>query len=183
MHLPARRRATGIPALTILLTAATLLLAGCGSNGSNGDGDAAASPTPDPRAGGGPPPSFLSIRTAGGQPATLHVEVADDDASRATGLMGRTDLPADQGMAFIWDEPVDTAFWMKDTPLPLSIAFWDTDGRIIDILDMEPCPAEPCPRYGPSSPFIGAVEANQGWFDEHGVAVGDLVELEVRAYA
>jgi len=179
MHLRARRRAASVRTFSIQLAVATLLLTGCG----DGDRVTASSPTSGPRAGSGPPPSFLSIRTGGGQPATLHVEVADDDASRAAGLMGRTDLPADQGMAFVWDEPVETSFWMKDTPLPLSIAFWDTDGLIIEILDMEPCPAEPCPRYGPAAPFIGAVEVNQGWFGDHGVAIGDHVELEIRAYA
>jgi len=128
------------------------------------------------------PPSVVSIRTESGQAATLQVEVADDDAERARGLMGVEELPADQGMAFVWDEPVDTSFWMKDTSIPLSIAFWDTDGRVIAILDMQPCEADPCPTYGPGEPFIGAVEANLGWFEDHGVAVGDRLELEERAY-
>jgi uncharacterized membrane protein (UPF0127 family) len=128
------------------------------------------------------PPSVVSFRTESGQAATLHVEVADDDAERARGLMGVEDLPEDQGMAFVWDEPVDTAFWMKDTLIALSIAFWDADGRVIAILDMQPCEADPCPTYGSGAPFVGAVEANLGWFDEHGVAVGDHVELEERAY-
>ena len=126
---------------------------------------------------------FLSILTASGTPATLHVDVADDGDERDRGLMGVEQLPRDQGMAFVWDEPVTTTFWMKDTLVPLSIAFWDTDGRIIDILDMEPCTGDPCPTYRPDAPYVGAVEANAGWFAEHGVGVGDHVELEVRAYA
>ena len=147
---------------------------------------------PEPTASSGPnptpetsrkPPSFLSIRTETGQPATLHVYVADDDVERAQGLMGVEHLPADQGMAFVWDEPRDGSFSMKDTLIPLSIAFWDTDGRVIAVLDMQPCTIEDCPTYGPGEPYIGAVEANLGWFDEHGVAVGDHVELEERAFA
>ena len=105
------------------------------------------------------------------------------DAERARGLMGVEELPRDQGMAFVWDEPSSGTFWMKDTPLPLSIAFWDADGEVIALFDMQPCTTEPCPTYGPDEPFIGAVEANLGWFEEHGVAVGDHVELEERAYA
>jgi uncharacterized protein len=156
----------------VLVTAAVAV--SCGEGAVEPDG---------PRVGSGPPPSFLSIRTQSGQPATLHVEIADDDESRARGLMGREELPADQGMAFVWEEPTSTTFWMKDTPLPLSIAFWDTRGRIVAIEDMDPCEEEPCPSYGAAEPFIGAVEVNQGWFEANGVAVGDHVELEIRAYA
>jgi uncharacterized protein len=160
--------------LPVTILVATAAIAACGGDAPTQNG---------PRAGSGPPPSFLSIRTQGGQPATLHVEIADDDESRARGLMGREELPADQGMAFVWEEPTTTTFWMKDTPLPLSIAFWDTEGLIVAIEDMEPCEAEPCPSYGAPEPFIGAVEVNQGWFEANGVAVGDHVELEIRAYA
>jgi uncharacterized membrane protein (UPF0127 family) len=81
-------------------------------------------------------------------------------------------------MAFLWDEPVRARFWMKDTRIPLQIAFWDARGRIVAILDMVPCRTEPCPTYRPDRPFLGAAEANAGWFTEHGVAVGDTVSLE-----
>jgi uncharacterized membrane protein (UPF0127 family) len=124
----------------------------------------------------------VSIWTASGDYARLYVDIADDDAERAQGLMGVKELAPDQGMAFVWDDPYSGSFYMKDTLIPLSIAFWDTDGRVIEILDKQPCEAEPCPTYGPDEPFVGAVEANLGWFDEHGVTVGDRLELEERAY-
>lgn len=111
----------------------------------------------------------------------LEVEVADEPAERSVGLMGRTSLPEDRGMVFLFDGPVSTSFWMKDTLIPLSIAFWTEDQRIVAILDMEPCEADPCPTYGPGVPFVGAVEANQGWFERNGVRVGDGVELRSRA--
>jgi uncharacterized membrane protein (UPF0127 family) len=81
-------------------------------------------------------------------------------------------------MAFLQAWPVQQPFWMKDTLIPLSVAFWDQDGRIRAILDMEPCPAEPCPLYDPGVSWIGAVEVNQGFFEERGVEIGDRVRLE-----
>jgi hypothetical protein len=145
-----------LPALVLLVAVA------CGSSGSA---------APDETAG-------LSIRTAEGT-ITLEVQVADSPAERQTGLMGRESLDPYDGMAFVWDEPVESSFWMKDTLIPLSIAFWDDEGRIISILDMQPCTADPCPSFGPGEPFVGAVEVGQGGLAAHGVAVGDSVELAV----
>jgi uncharacterized membrane protein (UPF0127 family) len=120
----------------------------------------------------------LSIRTDDGT-VSLDVQVADTPDERQTGLMGRESLSPYDGMAFVWGEPVVSSFWMKDTLIPLSIAFWDDAGRIISILDMNPCTVDPCPSYGPDEPFVGAVEVERGTLEEHGVAVGDQVELTV----
>ncbi len=116
------------------------------------------------------------ILTADGS-VELNVELADTQQERATGLMGRESLEPFDGMAFEFAEPTVGTFWMKDTLIPLSIAFWDERGRIVEILDMEPCTADPCPFYGPGVPFVGAVEVQQGTFEEHGIEVGDRVEL------
>ncbi len=143
------------------LSALVLLIAvACGSTGSSG---------PDEPAG-------LSIRTSAGI-VSLDVQVADTATERQIGLMGRESLSPYDGMAFIWDEPVESSFWMKDTLIPLSIAFWDEDGRIISILDMDPCAGDPCPSFGPDEPFVGAVEVRQGTLARRGVAIGDHVEL------
>jgi uncharacterized membrane protein (UPF0127 family) len=120
----------------------------------------------------------LSIRTDDG-PVSLDVQVADTPDERQTGLMGRESLRQYDGMAFLWEEPVVSSFWMKDTLIPLSIAFWDDAGRIISILDMDPCTEDPCPSYGPDEPFVGAVEVDRGALEERGVTVGDQVELTV----
>ena len=120
----------------------------------------------------------LSIRTDD-VTVSLVVQVADTPAERQTGLMGRESLSPYDGMAFVWEEPLVTTFWMKDTLIPLSIAFWDADGRIISILEMDPCTEDPCPSYGPGEPFVGAVEVARGTFERHGVAVGDRVGLTV----
>jgi uncharacterized protein len=120
----------------------------------------------------------LSIRTEDGT-VSLDVQVADTPDERQTGLMGRESLSPFDGMAFLWEAPVESSFWMKDTLIPLSIAFWDEGGRIISILDMNPCTEDPCPSYGPDEPFVGAVEVDRGILEERGVALGDRVELTV----
>lgn len=120
------------------------------------------------------------IRTADG-PVELDLELADTSDERATGLMGREDIGPHDGMAFTFEAPTDGSFWMKNTLIPLSIAFWDEDGRIVGILDMEPCADDPCPTYGPGVPYVGALEVEQGAFDEHGVEVGDRLELTTSA--
>src|SRR5687768_1683664 len=71
------------------------------------------------------PPATVTFE---GTDAILHVEIADDVEEQGRGLMGVEDLPTDQGMAFVYDEPTGGAFWMKDTLIPLSIAFVDEDG-------------------------------------------------------
>jgi uncharacterized protein len=125
--------------------------------------------------------SGLVIHTSRG-PVDLHVEVADTQPERARGLMGRSSLGADDGMAFLWTSPVEETFWMKDTTIPLSIAFWDSRDRIVRILDMAPCRHDSCPTYDAGVSYVGAVEVNRGFFDAHGVRVGDRVTL-VRAAA
>jgi uncharacterized protein len=121
----------------------------------------------------------LSIATAEGE-VTVEVEVADSPSERRVGLMNRASLDGDAGMAFLFEGPTDGGFWMKDTLIPLSIAFWDEEGRIVAILDMQPCESDSCPVYDPGVPFVGALEVNQGFFDRRGVRVGDRIEMEPR---
>ena len=95
--------------------------------------------------------------------------------------MGVTTLGADDGMAFVWGEPTAGSFWMKDTLIPLSIAFVDENGRIVTILEMTPCAAEPCDTYEASAPYTMAIEANAGWFDALSIELGDTAEF-TRSY-
>ena len=126
---------------------------------------------------GTPPGRPSSTVTFEGGGARLHVEIADDAEEQRRGLMGVEELPTDEGMAFVWTEPVEDTFWMKDTLIPLSIAFVDEGGRVVGIRDMPPCGSDPCPHYGIDEPYVLAIEANLGWFDDHGVGVGDQAEL------
>jgi uncharacterized membrane protein (UPF0127 family) len=66
---------------------------------------------------------------------------------------------------------------MKDTLIPLSIAFVDAGGRVVTLRDMAPCEADPCMTYSATAPYVTAIEANAGWFDAHHVEVGDEVSL------
>jgi uncharacterized protein len=114
-------------------------------------------------------------------PVRVAVEEADSPAERQQGLMGRVSLGGNEGMIFVFgdvtDGPVASEFWMKDTWIPLSVAFWDEDGRIVGIQDMDPCTEDPCPTYGSPKPYVGALEVNKGFFTEHGVTTGDRIEL------
>lgn len=102
----------------------------------------------------------------------VEVEVADDDAERQHGLMGRKSLPADHGMLFVFPDSAERRFWMKDTPLPLSIAYIDAGGRIVHLADMQPFDTTPVPS---GYPAMYALEMAQGWFARHQVAVGDKI--------
>jgi uncharacterized protein len=120
--------------------------------------------------------SAVVIETADGE-VEVPVEVADSPEEREVGLMNRESLPADAGMIFLFDEDTASAFWMKDTLIPLSIAFADAEGTIVSILDMEPCEADPCTLYDPGVTYRSALEVNQGAFDDWGVQVGDRLTL------
>jgi uncharacterized membrane protein (UPF0127 family) len=93
------------------------------------------------------------------------VAVAAEPHERVQGLMLVTDLGELEGMLFVWEEDTTTPFWMKNTPLPLDIAFFAADGTLVDLLSMEPCQAEPCPYYYPAGPYRYALEAPTGAFD------------------
>lgn len=80
-------------------------------------------------------------------------------------------------MAFVFERPTDGPFWMKDTLVPLSVAFWSSRHTIVALLEMTPCRADPCHLYYPHAMYAGAVEANRGFFLFHGITVGDTVVL------
>ena len=117
------------------------------------------------------------IETAAGR-VVFRAEIADSDELRGRGLMGRERLADDAGMAFLWNEDTVTAFHMKDTLIPLTVAFFDAEGRILRLLDMVPCLADPCPAYDPGVSYRGALEVNAGALGRRGVRVGDRVRVE-----
>jgi uncharacterized protein len=126
--------------------------------------------------GGSDGPPRAVIQTGDGE-VVVQAEVADTSAERARGLMGRTELADDAGMVFVFPQDSTSPFWMKDTFIPLSIAFYDDSGRIVRILDMEPCRQDPCPIYDPRTTYRGALEVNLGAYRRWGVAVGDTLRV------
>ena len=100
-------------------------------------------------------------------------EVADGYTERQRGVMRRSALPDGCGMLFVYPDARPRSFWMKDTLLPLSIAYIDQDGRIVSIRDMQPRDESGVPSGAPAQ---YALEMDQGWFAQHGVAVGAQVD-------
>lgn len=97
-----------------------------------------------------------------GEPLT--VALADTPARRTRGLMGVTDLRDLDGMVFLFPQPAVNRFWMKDTLLPLDIAFFATDGSLLGVFTVEPCTADPCPSYGVDEPSQWVIEVPAGNF-------------------
>jgi uncharacterized membrane protein (UPF0127 family) len=116
----------------------------------------------------------LSIERRGVQPVAITAELARTEEERTQGLMHRTHLADGRGMLFIFDRDQIMSFWMKNTHIPLSIAFIASDGRIIEIKDMQPHDLNPVVS---SRSVRYALEVPQGWFDRAGVKPGDSVVL------
>src|SRR5919107_1272303 len=120
----------------------------------------------------------LTIVNSSGERVPVQVEIADTPEETLTGLMGRSALAEEAGMLFVFEQEQILAFWMKDTLIPLSIAYIDAEGRIVDIQDMQPLDDE---TSRPSAePAQYALEVDQGFFEGRGVMVGDMVEMPSR---
>jgi uncharacterized protein len=125
--------------------------------------------------------SLLSARAAADLPEValainghkLTAEVAANDGQRAQGLMHRRMLPENRGMLFVFPHPAPQSFWMANTYLPLSIAFIDERGAIVNIADMKPLTTNPHPSAKPAK---YALEMNQGWFAKRGIKAGAKVD-------
>jgi uncharacterized protein len=115
------------------------------------------------------------LEPAGGSPVTVRLEVAADPATRARGLMERERVPPGTGMVFLYPADVAESFWMKNTLVPLSIAFVAADGRVVSVSEMTPCKADPCPSYAPAGPYRYAIELAAGSFGDAGVEPGARV--------
>ena len=103
----------------------------------------------------------------------INIELANTFESRQRGLMKRSSLPNDGGMLFVFPDCTQRNFWMKNTYIPLSIAYISEDNRILNIESMFPFDESHTPSAGPAK---YALEMNQGWFRRNGVSAGDMVE-------
>lgn len=117
-------------------------------------------------------PQSLPITTLKVGPHAVAAEVASTPDQRSLGLMYRFSLPADHGMLFVFPEPQPLAFWMRNTYIPLSIAFIDAEGRILNVEEMPPRSDATHPSRGDA---LYALEMRKGWFAERGVGPGARV--------
>jgi uncharacterized membrane protein (UPF0127 family) len=106
----------------------------------------------------------------------IRVETAITDQLRQRGLMYRTKLHPNHGMLFIFKEERERNFWMKNTIIPLDIAYADQNGKIITILSMRPNDVDS--RYVSNGKAMYALEMEEGWFAKHNVKVGDVMNLD-----
>ena len=111
-------------------------------------------------------PSTLELEVNGYH---IEAEIAATQESRILGLMSRYGLPANHGMLFVFPDVQPHCMWMKNTAIPLSAAFLDSDGTIVNIDDMEPNSVEDCCA---TRPIRYVLEMNRGWFQRSGIGVG-----------
>lgn len=126
----------------------------------------------------GPPSSDLPVVQLEMDGHRVWVEVANHIATRTTGLMFRREMGPDNGMLFVFPDIDQRYFWMKNTLIPLSIAFIDEKGTILNVLEMPPQTEQTFPSKGPAK---FALEMNAGWFTKAGVKAGDKVEGALEA--
>jgi uncharacterized protein len=128
---------------------------------------------------GGPQRIVTVSLTNGSAKLEIEAEVASTPEQRTTGLSGRVSLREGAGMLFLYATPVKTGFWMKDTLIPLDIAFIH-DGFVAEIHTMTPCTREPCLLTTPAAAYTSTLEVNAGVFDRAGITVGSTVAIEER---
>ena len=168
-----RVRSRAVVQSPVLLLAG--LVVGCGAaDGADGDAEAGMS-AQDRVAAGGQDYELegdkVPIKVAG---IEIMVEIADDEAERSRGLMFRESLPENDGMLFVYESERSIGFWMRNTLIPLDIAYIDSQGRIVDIHTMQPRDEN---TTWSKSDAMYALEMNEGWFEANGVGVGDLIEF------
>ena len=120
-----------------------------------------------------------TIRAAGSgtERVVLKVELARTQAQREQGLMNRRSLASKAGMVFLYPEDHRGGYWMKNTLIPLDIAFVDARGRILRIFTMQPCRRDPCRIHDPGVAYRSALEVNAGAFRRWRVRVGDRIAV------
>lgn len=104
----------------------------------------------------------------------LVAEVADDEAEREAGLMFRKSVTDGEGMVFVFDSPRQVAFWMKNTLIPLSVAYINRNGMILEIHDLQP--EDETPVGSKFDSVVYAIEVPQGWFQKNSILPGTMVE-------
>jgi len=111
--------------------------------------------------------------------SVIAVEVASDEDTRSQGLMYRDHLADDRGMIFLFTQPGEYPFWMKNTLIPLDMIWMDAQHRIVHIAhDVPPCKADPCPNYPPNAMASSVLELAAGVAAKHHLANGNVLRFE-----
>ena len=118
----------------------------------------------------------IMIVNARGVPVPLYVEIADTEPLRMKGLMDRKTMGENRGMLFVFDREQKLNFWMKNTYIPLSIAYISTSGIINEIMDMKPL--DTAVTYPSAMPALYALEVNRGWFARNNITKGCRIVLD-----
>ena len=106
----------------------------------------------------------------------IDAQVASSAGQRQTGLMYRKEMPQHEGMIFVFEQASQQCFWMKNTPLPLTAAFLDDDGTIVNLADMKPLSVE---AHCSEKPVRYVLEMNQGWFAKKGIKAGNKLQSAI----
>lgn len=128
---------------------------------------------PQSQAQSGPQPALPTTELRIGA-KKISAEIADDDTERSTGLMFRKSLASDSGMLFVMDRVAPVGFWMKNTGVPLTIAYIDENGLIKELHDLEPRDEKPVTSRFPNIAY--ALEMPQGWFSKNNIWPGERIE-------
>jgi uncharacterized membrane protein (UPF0127 family) len=156
----------------ILVVGVTLLAAGCSRPAQTPPAATTADPGEPDRA----QPKLATMKLwLGAKEVTAEQAVTPEQVE--TGLMFRKEMGPDEGMLFIFEEPHRPAFWMRHTSLPLSCAYIDSAGVILELHDLKPMDETPVIAE-PTSRVQYVLEMNQGWFQRNGIAVGSTVRTE-----
>ena len=162
-------------ALTIAFAVFLVAVVACGGEDEGDEAAPTDSPTNSAEAG------LLTISFEGDDgTAELLVELADSPDERYQGLRNRQSMDENRGMLFAWPVDAMSAFGMPETYIPLTIAFIREDGTIIHFEDMEPLSTVP---YRSPEPYRYAIEANQDWYEEQGIDIGDVATVPEDASA
>ncbi len=168
---PSRRRVVKVAVILLVIAAGALLM----SRGANRPAD----PTLLPAAVRGSVEGFGDVGFRMDGSATVRCALLAKTAQqKEQGLMHRRDLAGYDGMLFDFETEYTGSFWMKETPLPLSIAWFDTSGRFVSATDMEPCLGQTqCPSYAARGPYRYALEVPKGGLAALGVRPGSRLEV------
>lgn len=121
--------------------------------------------------------NFITIHTGAGK-TEIRVEYAATAEKQKQGLAGRVSLSKNSGMLFIFPDEKIQSFWMKNTLIPLDLMFVNTNGRINEIVTMQPCPEDAaCPTYTSKEPARFAIEVNAGFTAKNQIIEGDILEI------